>query len=105
MFDKMLGERLVSGPLSFPDGRSLVLRDQEREEIDARIAWPVLEANLTPDDLSGAIKVGKTAVLDAIKATAPRGQKGKVADAVMDELRKLGAVTTKTVQVRQEVKP
>ena len=105
LFDKLLGERLKTGPLPFPDGRTLVLGDQEREEIDALLAWPILEAHLTPAELSTAIKVGKTAVLDAVKAKAERGKKGRIADALMDELRGAGAVTTKVIQVRQEVKP
>jgi len=104
-FDKLLGNRLDAGALELGDGRRLELVAQDREEIDALKAWPILESELTPAEIAGALKVGKTALLDAIKAKAGRGMKGKAADAFLESLRTAGAVTVKSFSVRREVKP
>ena len=57
---------------------------------------------LTEDQLAPAFKVRKGALLDAVRAQAPRGKKGKAAKDIMAELREAGAVSTKTKHVLKE---
>lgn len=95
-------------PIPMGDGRAIGLIDQPRDTIDARLAWPVLEAHgLTEEDLAACTTIGKGALEDVVGAKAPRGQKGKAKAALIDELRQVGAITTTTHQrldvAKQEV--
>lgn len=81
------------GDISDMDGRTLVIERQAREKIEAEAAWETIVGAVGMTGLAACSTIGKTKLLDQIKANAPRGQKGKVADAFMDELRGAGAVT------------
>jgi len=94
------------GPIPTPDGRELALVQQDREEIIPAEAWQTLLNIIGPDALAEACKVSKTAVLAAVAAKAPRGQKGKAKDALMDELRQGGCVRVNTIeQLRLRSRP
>lgn len=104
VFEKILGERLKAGDIQLSD-RLLTLTDQEIETIDPIKAWPTIIRELTQEQLGEVLSVSKGALIDAVKAAAPRGDKGRKADQVMDELRGAGAVTKQIRKIRREVKP
>lgn len=85
------------GILSGCDKR-LAFISQNRDTIDARKAWPILSRVLSEDELADCMAVNKGDMLKAVAEQAPRGQKGKAKDAIMEELRNAGAVTTKDVK-------
>lgn len=81
------------------EGKSLVLKEQQKQSIRAREAWPVLTSRLTEDDLAPAVSIKKTELLDAVAAKAPRGEKKHAKEALMEELEAAGAVETTTYLV------
>ncbi len=85
----------ANGPIPVPDGKQLALIPSNRESIDAQIGWPVLAQHLSQNELAPCVKIRKTELLKAVADKAPRGQKGKVKTALMDELHDAGAVSTK----------
>jgi len=103
-FDKMLTTRLVEGAaLSLGNGKILTLSEQEYDQIDPLIAWPFMQARLTDTQIAQVLSVGKRDLLDAIAEGAPRGQKGKVKDEFLGELREAGAVHRHKRMVKTEV--
>lgn len=68
---------------------------EERREIIARDAWPILEGRLSLPVLLDCVKVGKTKVEDAIRETVGKGQKAAAVRDVLAELDAVGALTVK----------
>lgn len=91
----------ANGPLVGGNGLTLKLGSRNRDTIDPAKGWAVLREALTEDELAPAIKVGKTALLAAVAAKAPRGRKGANKAALMASLKAVGAVTTKQQEVLQ----
>lgn len=98
-FRERLREHIaINGPIT-GDGAVLTLATETREEIDARAAWPhLIEAGLTDDEIAGAVKITKSAMLDAVAGKAEARGKGKAKAQFMDLLRDAGAVHTTEFQ-------
>lgn len=94
----------VNGPLDLGNGRELALVPEPRDTIDPLKAWPIISERLSNEELAPCIKIGKTALLDAVGDKAPRGQKAKVKAELMDELKTAGAVNTTEVWKLRERK-
>ena len=90
--------RAEKAPLIDND-RQLVLRDRELQTIDARKAWPIMAAELEPNELAPAISVSKTALLAAIGKKHPKGEKKQAKEDLMARLEEAGAVKTTTYKV------
>jgi hypothetical protein len=71
---------------------------QERREIDVARSYELLSETIGTERLHEAMRVSKTAVEDAVKADAPRGQKGKLVALLMAELEALGALKVNTIE-------
>lgn len=91
------------GRLEFDNGYELQLVHQVRQEITYQESLPILINRIPADLLPGCFSVKKTAVQDAIKSTAGRGQKGQVVADLMAELDAAGAIN-QTTQERLECK-
>lgn len=98
-YESVLRAELEHGPLKTNDGQTLELKEEIRQEIDAQTGWGVMSEHLTQDELARCIKVGKTALLDAIGKKAPSGSKSQSQRQVMAELHQAGAVKTTTRKV------
>jgi hypothetical protein len=92
------------GPIDLGNGRELALAPEPRDTIDPIKAWPVMSEHLTNEQLAPAIKIGKTALLDAVADLAGKGQKGKAKAALMEELKVAGAVNSQTIYKMRERK-
>lgn len=86
------------------NGKALKLVPENRDTIDPLKGWPVLSRELNQAELAGALRVSKTAAMDAIGKKAARGDKKAAKEAVMDELHKAGAVETKEIYKLRLVK-
>ncbi len=97
----------AAGPIDLGNGRELALAPEPRDKIDALKAWPVVSEALTNEELAPAIKILKTALLDAVADKAPRGRKAKDKTAMMEALKAAGAVATETIfrQVERKIEP
>lgn len=103
-FDKWLRQQIeAAGPIVTEEA-SLELSEQDRDQIKPLEAWPMLSQKLDEQELAACVKIGKTALLDAIGAKAPPRGKGKAKAELMEELRAAGAVDVKTVKVLREVR-
>lgn len=83
-----------------PLGGDYVLRatDVERVEIAPLEAWPILSERFSDEELAGCIKISKTELQSLASAKAPRGEKGKAKEEIIDALRVVGAVTQSVYQ-------
>jgi hypothetical protein len=99
------------GPIPLDATTELALVEEPRDTIDPLKAWPIISKYLTDVEFAPAVKIGKTALLDAISAKAPKGQKGKAKTQLMEELKAAWAVTQtpiyklKAQPIRKELKP
>lgn len=94
----------VNGPLSLGNGRELALVPEPRDMIEPLKAWPILSGYLSQEELAGCVKIGKTAMLDAIGDKAPKGRKAKAKEQVMAELTAAEAVKKETIYKLRERK-
>lgn len=97
-YREALRSNLEQGALTLPDGRKLGFKEETREEIDARIAWPVLRAcGLGDLELGKIVKVVKGRMLDVIADATPKG-KGAAKKDLLKKLADAGAVTETVVR-------
>lgn len=95
----------VHGGVDLPDDRRLIHGIKTLSSIDARKAWPVMrKAGLTNDDINAVVSIGKTKLLDAIAAKAPRGKKGEAKSAINAALDEAGAISRNTSKFRKTIK-
>ena len=94
--DLIRAEIEVRGPLDLGNGRELALVAEPRDTIDPLKGWPVFLQYLTQEQLAPAVKIGKTALLDAVGATVAKG-KGKIKEQIMSELKAVDAVAKKDI--------
>lgn len=87
----------AGGRLCGSNGSDLALIASNRDEIGIASGWPVIAKHLSQQEFAPAVKISKTALLDAMAAKAPRGQKKAVKESLMDELRAAGAVTVNEI--------
>ena len=95
--------RKAGNKIELADGRLMQLRDVVRTEIDFCAGEGVLREHLG-DSLGPCLKVGKTAVEDAVKARAKRGDKKAAAERLMYELDQAAALKL-TASPRLEILP
>ena len=88
----------AGGRLPTGDGWALELRQQEQRQIDYEAAAAILVDRLGLEKVASLLKIGKGDVEDAVRATAPRGMKGRAVKELLDRLNDAGAITTKTVE-------
>jgi len=80
-------------------GHRLRLEQRNQERLVAHKAKAVVLQTLPADTWDKACSVSKTALVDAVKAGAKRGQKKKAADALLADLRAAGAISTSQTEV------
>jgi hypothetical protein len=91
---------LAGGVLPTGDGRELVLTTQERREIAVTpdsLDLVAAECASHPDYLK-TLRFAKSAVEDAVRAAAPRGQKKTAVEQLLRRLDEAGALITQTVE-------
>jgi hypothetical protein len=92
-----VGLRGGSAPLA--DGRELRLRREERRKIKAtEKSTAILAQHIRTEDLFDCYTIGKTVVEAAVKANAPRGQKGSAVKELFDRLDAAGAIETTFIE-------
>ncbi len=96
--DMILAAIAATGPIDLGNGRELALVPENRDTIEPLTAWPIISDRLSNEELAPCIKIGKTALLDAVGDKAPRGQKAKVKAHLMEELKAAGAVNTTEIK-------
>lgn len=89
---------LAGGTLSTGDGRELALVQQERREIDVQRGDVALLSTLGAEVFSQLLRINKTEVEEAVRKSAPRGQKGKAVQELNARLEADGAIQVKTVE-------
>jgi len=93
----------AGGALPLADGRRLQITPQQHREVDARLALPVLGEFMSPDEVTGCLKVSNTLAEAAARANAGYRQKGAAVKEMWAALEQAGAVNFKTVE-RLEIK-
>lgn len=93
------------GEIPLDDGMILKFKPGEKAAIKPATARPILDKSLTPDEIDGATTISITKVMDAVKAKAGRGEKGKVAAALREELDAAGALDKKPYETLSACKP
>ena len=94
----------VGGGLDLPDGRRIEHVTVNRDKIDARKAWPILEsAGLGGDEINACLSVSKTELNKIIAARAPRGKKAAAKADLLTSLDVAGAIT-RTASRRKRIK-
>jgi hypothetical protein len=92
----------AGGTLS--DGeREIILKQTQQKQLIPRFCLSVLRTAISGDALFDCVTVSKTKVEDALRATAPRGQKGTVVKEVFARLEQAGAIKNKVIE-RMEVR-
>src|SRR3990167_8363336 len=108
--DEMIRAHIEAvGPIPLSDTVELALVEEPRDQIDPLKAWPIITKYLTDVEFAPAVKIGKTALLDAIALKAPRGKKAGAKTQLMEELKAAWAVSQtpiyklKTQPIRKEL--
>lgn len=100
---RRVGER---GSIATEDGRMLTVRDTEVAEIDLVRAATCLrdELGVDPMALLESAEISKRAIVEIVRAKAPRGEKKAAEERVREVLLEHGAMTLKTRREVREVK-
>jgi hypothetical protein len=72
----------------------LTVTEKPRTSVNVERGWDAILEDLSTADLKALLKIGKSDLETAVKATAPRGQKGKAVAELMDRLARAGAIDT-----------
>lgn len=94
----------AGGSIPLDDGRELRIKTVTQTEINPRIALPLIMERIG-DRLPVVVSISKGALETEIKATVPRGQKGKAVEEFLDFLDRAGALSLKPIQKLEIVKP
>jgi len=86
------------------DGKTMFLSTTKKKVVDVVEAWPVLTRELTQEQLVPCLTVGLTRLEEAIKATAPRGQKDARVKEIYKELEAVRGLTYEPGAFRVNVK-
>jgi len=81
------------GPIPLDATTELALVEEPRDQIDPLKAWPIITKYLTDVEFAPAVKIGKTALLDAIALKAGKGKGAGAKRQLMEELKAAWAVT------------
>lgn len=105
MYDHALDAYLDEhGSLPLGDGTEVYIREEPRREVDVQTAWPVLAEALTVEQLAMCVKLGVTAISEAVKQVVrdeyaekgekvPKGELGKAVKVMWEQLGEAGAVS------------
>jgi hypothetical protein len=94
------------GPILTDTGKVLDLRPMNRETIALTPeSAKVMQTQLSEDQMFAVCDINKTRLLETVKSAAPRGEKTAAANAMMEDLRAVGAVTLSVSQSLALVKP
>lgn len=104
-YDKALRDYLRDGDIKLQDGRTVMLKEQQRQTILVDRAWPVIRDKLgwKAEDMMQLLSIGKAKLEERIRVDLPRGEKAKGVRSFMDELLANGAIQI-TSTYRREVK-
>ena len=94
----------TSGPFATGDGRELAMVEMNKTSIVSSRAWPLLVEKFGADRVLELATFSKSAVEDAIKASAENGMKGKDVVAFFDELEKAQALDRSTSRFPRLIK-
>lgn len=82
----------AGGVLALGDGRELRLEKQEQKRISAAEGWDVLAKHFGEETLRTLVTIAKGKLEDAVRAGAPRGQKGQAVTDLLERLDQAGAL-------------
>jgi len=100
-YKAMVRERIIlGGPMALPNGTEVYLSEFSKDVIDPRKAWPLLTEELSDEELAGCMRVGVTAIKDAIRAKIraefdgkpPKGALGEAVKVLWESLQEAGAI-------------
>ena len=103
---KALARKYAEDHGGFPtgDGRRYAMLPQNKRDIDARKAWPVLvKLGFTDDDLASLASMSLPQMKKIVSDRMERGQKKQAIEELEHALEAAGAVTTKTTKQLREV--
>lgn len=90
------------GAIELGDGRKLAHGIKNIDTIEPTKAWPVLRSHgLGKDEIESAIKLSKTALLDAVSKKVPRGEKKRAKADLVTALDLAGAIDRKVLKYRR----
>lgn len=94
---------LDKGSIPTVEGKAMRVVQQNRREVDARRALPILRALLDNDDLAACVDIRIAEAERRIKASLPRGEKTKAMKELAEALEQAGAVTLRPIDMVKEV--
>jgi hypothetical protein len=105
-WDEALKNRIrAAGSVDCGDGFALaIVAENGKREIDTLKAWPALTERLTDEELAGCLKVGVTALQDAVAKKAPPRKGAESKRQLWADLEARGAVKQGTVDKLKEVR-
>jgi hypothetical protein len=84
------------GDITGDDAR-LTMQVEQRRLVDIIAAWPILERNLSDEELAGCVDVRLSRVNDAVTKKAPPRKGAAVRRALATELEEAGAISTREI--------
>jgi len=105
-WDEAIKNRVrTTGPIDCGDGFTLaIVPEKGRREIDTLKAWPELAKRLTDEELAPCLKVGVSAIQDAVAKKAPPRKGAEARRQLWADLEAVGAVTQGTAEKLKEVR-
>lgn len=105
-WDEALKNRIRdTGPIDCGDGFTLaIVPENGKREVDTLKAWPALTERLTDEELAGCLKVGVTALQDAVAKKAPPRKGAEAKRQLWADLEARGAVAQGIVEKLKEVR-
>jgi hypothetical protein len=91
------------GHIGLPGGTALALLPQERRSIVVEKALPILKRRLKQEQIEACSTLSLTKVKKFVAAKVQRGEKGKIADAFVQELEAAGGIEVKPYDRLEEV--
>jgi hypothetical protein len=95
----------ANGPVDCGDGFQLALVPEKgKRDIDTLKAWPIISANLTDEELAPCLRIGVTAIQDAIAKKAPPRKGAEAKRQLWAALEAADAVHQGTVEKLKEIR-
>lgn len=92
------------GPIEVEGARLIGLKPRTRSKlVNPKAAYPIVQQYITPDQWASVFESGLTALKDAVRANAKRGEKSQVVSEVLDKLDAAGCIEVKSHDVIAEV--
>ena len=100
-------EIVTSGPLMVPgqEGRAIGIKTRKgNSKIDAQVAWPIIAARLTDEEIAPCVTINKTKLTNAVRDKSPQGQKKSAVAGLLRELEEAEAIKRgKDVEILTEI--